>query len=401
MLHRLRTADPRLTTILLIVLVQMVGASLILPILPLYARSEFQMSPQAITPLISAFFAAQFLAAPFLGRLSDRHGRLPVLIVSQIGTAVSFALLGLAANAPTLFAARILDGITGGNILVAQAYITDITPRERRTEALGLVSAVFGLGFIFGPALGSVFAAWLGPRAPYLIAAVIAALLVVLTWRTLDETVTPERAAAAATEQRSAAWRTAVGNRPLQLVLLIGFIGQFGFGMLQSTFALYGEARIFAGYPERVVKLAIGLLLSVVGVTQFVTQAALLRPLLRKLGEARLISVGLLARALGMALFAWWGTPPAAALGGVLFALGMGVIMPPLQSLATLSVADDGRGAALGLFQSAASLAIIFSTALAGTFFSIAPPLPYWIGGALSLVALLPVLILVRRVAAN
>ena len=143
--------DRRLITILLIVFVQMLGAAMILPILPLYAKSEFNLEPQWITILNTAFFAAQFVAGPYLGRLSDRVGRVPVLIVSQIGTVFSFLMLGLAPNVAVLFLARTLDGITGGNIIVAQAYIADITPPERKTQSFGYVMAAFGLGFILGP----------------------------------------------------------------------------------------------------------------------------------------------------------------------------------------------------------------------------------------------------------
>ena len=163
--------DRRLATILLIVFVQMLGAAMIFPILPLYAKREFGLSDQVIPLLNTSFFVAQFLAGPYLGRLSDRYGRVPVLIISQIGTVISFVMLAFAPNMAMLFVARLLDGITGGNIIVAQAYITDITPRERRTEALGYVFAVFGLGFIFGPAVGTLLATVFGPRVPYLIAA--------------------------------------------------------------------------------------------------------------------------------------------------------------------------------------------------------------------------------------
>ena len=184
--------DRRLLTILMIVFVQLVGASMVNPILPLYAQSHFDMQPQSITLLLTAFFAAQFIAGPFIGRLSDNYGRLPVLIISQIGTVIAFVMIGLAESVAMLFFARILDGITGGNIIVAQAYITDIFPEEKRTQALGYIFAAFGLGFIVGPALGGILAGAFGPQIPFLLAAVAAFLTVLLTHYTLEETVTPE-----------------------------------------------------------------------------------------------------------------------------------------------------------------------------------------------------------------
>ena len=184
--------DKRLVTILSIVFVQMVGAAMILPILPLFAERTFAMSPTLIALLVSSYFAAQFFAGPYLGLLSDRYGRLPILIISQLGSAVSFFMMAAAGSAWLLFAARLVDGITGGNIIVAQAYITDVTHREKRTEALGYIMAVFGLGFVIGPAIGGVLAAWFGPRVPFVIAALAATVTAWMTWQFLDETVTEE-----------------------------------------------------------------------------------------------------------------------------------------------------------------------------------------------------------------
>ena len=161
----------RLYPILLIIFTNILGAGVIIPILPLYAQGEFNGSILQITLLASAFFGAQFLAAPWLGKLSDRFGRRPILIISQVGTVLAFILFifagqigqsidGLNLSLPLsggmimLFAARILDGITGGNITTAQAYISDITTDENRAQGLGLLQAAFGAGFIFGPAFG-------------------------------------------------------------------------------------------------------------------------------------------------------------------------------------------------------------------------------------------------------
>jgi len=225
--------DRRLLTILLIVFVNILGASLILPILPLYAQRQFQMSPQTIALLVSSFFAAQFIAGPYLGQLSDRYGRIPVLILSQIGTVISFVMLAFAPNTGWLFAARILDGITGGNIIVAQAYVTDVTPRQKRTESLGYIYAVFGLGFMFGPALGGVLAAAYGIRTPFLLAALAATGVVVMTWRLLDETLKPEQRMAARQRRGGSMSPAAVlGNGPLLAILGIAFVGQFSLGML-------------------------------------------------------------------------------------------------------------------------------------------------------------------------
>ncbi len=387
--------DRRLITILLIVLVQMLGAAMILPILPLYAQREFKLSPQAITLLNTAFFAAQFLAGPYLGRLSDRKGRIPVLILSQIGTAISFMMLALAPSAPYLYLARILDGITGGNIIVAQAYITDITPREKRTESLGYIFAIFGIGFILGPALGGGLSAAFGPRVPYLFAAGAAIIVILLTWFTLEETITPDkRAVNRATPGRSINPADIVRNKALVLILIVAFFGQSGLGLLQSTFALYSEAVLLKGYDPQLATLGIGLLLATIGLSQFTTQVFLLRPLLGRFGEYRLVILGNLLRMIGSFGFALIITPLLGAASGMIFAFGIGLMMPSLQSLATGTVADESRGGVLGIYQSTISLSIIISSAIAGVLFAISPTTPYWIGGLVAALALIPAIML-------
>jgi DHA1 family tetracycline resistance protein-like MFS transporter len=394
----LKNIDKRLFTILLIVFVQMLGAAMSLPILLLYAQRQFQIRPELNALLISSFFAAQFLAGPTIGRLSDKYGRLPVLIVSQIGTVISFIMIGAAPNVAILFVARILDGITGGNIIVAQAYITDITPPEKRTESLGYIFAAFGLGFIFGPALGGVLSAFFGPRIPFFMAAVAAAVTVILTWRTLTESLTPEQRMKNRTARGNGLNPAQVlRNSPLLAILLIAFVGQFALGLLQATFALYGDAVLFADYSDSIVDLGIGVLLAMVGLSQFFTQTVLLRRVLPRFGEVNLVIIGGLVRSVGMFFFAAATTPWLGLPGSLFFAMGMGMMMPPLQSLSTRTVSDEVRGGVLGLYQSIVSLATIFSTALGGVIFAQNPRYPYWLGMGLSLLALIPAYFFLRR----
>jgi multidrug resistance protein len=391
----LKHFDRRLVTIISIVFVQMAGAALILPILPLFAERTFAMSPSIVTLLVSSYFMAQFFAGPYLGQLSDRYGRVPILVFSQLGSAVSFFMMAAAGSPALLFAARAVDGITGGNVIVAQAYITDVTPREKRTEALGYVFAVFGIGFIIGPALGGVLSAWLGPRMPFVVAGAAALVTALMSALLLSETV--DRAPGAARVRRPPMRREmVVGNQPLILILVVAFVGQFALGMLQSTFALYGDAVLFAGGSEQTANLGVGLLLAVVGMGQFFTQTWLLGRLKRRLGDARLVILGTLLRMVGMALFAALASVWIAGIAAVFFALGQGVMMPPLQSLATRTVADSVRGGVLGVYQSSVSLATIISTAIAGVIFSVRPSAPYWIGAGISLAVVVPGLILLR-----
>ncbi len=387
--------DRRLLTILLIVFVQLVGASMVNPILPLYAQSEFSMQPQEITLLLTAFFAAQFIAGPFIGRLSDNYGRLPILIISQIGTVIAFALIGLADSVALLFFARVLDGITGGNIIVAQAYITDIFPEEKRTQALGYIFAAFGLGFIVGPAIGGVLAGLFGPQIPFLLAAVAAFFTVLLTQFTLEETVTPEDR-----ERNKNAPKGSLNpiqlmtNVPLVAVLSVTFIAQFGFGMLIGVFALYSEAVLFVGSDAATVNFGVGFLLTFFGVAQFITQIFVLPRALERFSDPMIVVIGLVLRAVSMALYFIALGPVLAAIGNVFFALGSGLMMPPLQSLTTKTVDPKLKGGILGIYQSVISLSVIISTAIAGGIFEVSPIMPFFIGGVLFMLALVPAVFL-------
>ncbi|GMQ93914.1 MAG: tetracycline resistance MFS efflux pump [Acidimicrobiia bacterium] len=386
-----KNLDKRLVTILLIVFVQMVGASMILPIIPLFAKNEFDMSPTLITLLVASFYAAQFIGGPILGRWSDRIGRVPVLIVSQVGTVVSFVMFGMAGAVWVLFASRILDGITGGNIVVAQAYVTDVTPKEKRAQALGLVFAAFGVAFFIGPAIGGILVG-LGPRVPYFIAAGAAAAVVLLTVFTLDESMTAEERA----EHEAVAERLSLAEtlrvKPLRRTLVIVFVAQSALGVVMATFALFGDAVLFESNAE----LGVGLLLGILGLAQVLTQTALLGRAIERFGEPRVMVVAIVVRTGSLGLFAIATMVWVAGLGSAMFAVGSGLLIPTLQALATRSVDDSMRGGVLGVFQSTTSLAVIMSTAVSGVLFAISPHTPFMVAFVLSGLSLVPALMLSR-----
>ncbi len=363
------------------------------PILPLYAQSVFAMDAQVITLLITAFFAAQFLAGPFIGRLSDQRGRLPVLLISQAGTVVAFLMIGFSQSVAVLFLARVLDGVTGGNIVVAQAYVTDIMPERRRTEALGYTMAAFGLGFIVGPAVGGILASRFGPQLPFLAAAGAALITVVLTWLTLEESLSADdRARNRSSELARLRPRELLGNVPLVAALIVSFLSRFGMGLLIATFALFAEDVLFTGADFATVSLGVGLMLMVVGVGQFFTQIFVLPAALKRCSDPLIVLFGAVARAVSLIVLAIATEPIMGTLSMAIFALGSGLLLPPLQSLLTKTVAPELRGAVLGLNQSVMNLGVITSTAVAGTVFALHPALPNWLGAMLYCLVLLPAL---------
>ncbi len=369
----------------------MVGAALILPILPLFAQDEFGMSPLQITLLVASFYAAQFVGGPILGRLSDRVGRVPILIISQIGTVISFIMFGMAEAVWVLFASRILDGITGGNIVVAQAYVTDITPREKRAQALGLIFAAFGVAFFIGPVIGGLLVGF-GARIPYFVAAGAAAIVVLLTIFTLDESMTETERAEHQAVSEKLSFSKALRVKPLMLALLVVFIAQMALGVVMATFALFGEAVLFDVNPE----LGVGLLLAVLGLSQIITQTALLGRAIDRFGEMRVMTIAVIVRTVSLGIFAIATVVWVAGIGSALFAVGSGLLLPTLQALATRSVDDSMRGGVLGVYQSTTSLAIIISTAMSGFLFAVSPHTPYIAAFVLSGLSLIPALMLVR-----
>lgn len=388
--------DKRLIVILLIVFVQIVGASMVLPILPLYASREFNLSASTITLLNTSFFAAQFLAGPYLGKLSDRYGRIPVLLVSQVGTVIAFLMLGFGQSVWMLFAARIFDGVTGGNIIVAQAYIADITSPKQRTTALGYLFAAFGVGFIVGPAIGGILSSQFSYQTPYIFAATAASIVVLLTYFILEETVTDEQMDENKKgKQPQLTFSRVINNTPLIGILVISFGAQLAFSMLQSTFALFGDAVLFADNPEQA-ELGIGVLFATVGVGQIVTQGFMLKQISQRFGDGVVILLGAIIRSISMFVLVIIAVPISAGVSLFLFAMGTGLQMPALQSIITETVPTNQRGSVMGLYQSAVSLSIIVGSAIAGVLFEFNPITPYILGGILFAIMVIPSYYLMR-----
>lgn len=405
----------RLYPILLIIFVNILGSGVIMPILPLYAEGEFGGTVVQITLLSSAFFAAQFFAAPWLGRLSDRVGRRPVLLISQLGTVFAFVLfifaeplgqqlerllpwLPLTGGMTMLYLARILDGITGGNITTAQAYVSDVTEQEHRAHGLGLLQGAFGVGFIFGPAFGGVLANY-GPTVPFIGAAIITSITLFLTLFTLAESLAPEARQKVHDHQGV---RISLGSllRQRSFLTLLGvtFFTTLAFSALPATFALYADRVLFAdSISPNILQLRIGLMLTLYGMMAVITQVGLLKPLVHRFGEKRLLILGSVALMLGMFGVGLVTTALLAVTFFAPFAFGQGVTQPSLQSLITRFGIRGTGGRMLGIYQSSRSLALILGPLWAGyAFEQLGPRSVYFIGSVLMVVATILALYLLR-----
>jgi MFS transporter, DHA1 family, tetracycline resistance protein len=326
-----------LLVLFLTTFVNLVGFGIIIPLLPFYAQT-FGASPFVIGLLFASFSLSQLVASPVLGDLSDRYGRRPVLIVSLLGTVLSFVMLALAGSLAVLFAARIIDGITGGSITTARAYIADVTTEEDRARAFGLLGAAFGLGFIVGPALGAAFS-HISYTAPIWAAAVITLLATVLAWLWLPETAHHVRIGG------GSPW-TAVGEmagRPhLRMLLSVDFIYWTAFAVYQTTFALFGALRF--GFDAT----HTGYLLAAFGALSVIVQGVLVGPLVEALGERRTLVVGLVFAAIGWGGSALTFSVPVFVMMLIPGAIGIGLCNATLSTLISNAAGAHEQGRVQG-----------------------------------------------------
>ena len=336
------------------VALDLVGFGIVVPILPLYAE-RFDASPATIGLLVASFSLAQFVFSPIWGRVSDRVGRKPVLVLSLLGTAVGSLLTGLAGSLWLLFAARILDGISGASVSVAQAAVTDLAPPSERPRLLGLLGAAFGLGFVAGPAIGAL-AALGGPHVPFLVAAALAFVNAVVAAVRLPET----RVGRTGRPERSS--RTA-RTEGLRAYLLVAFVSLCAFSAFEATFALFGERRLGLRLAST------GVVFTVIGVLIAVVNGAVVAPAVRRFGEAGTLRLGLTLNACGLAVLPFVHSWVALAPALVLLTTGQGLVTPTLSATVAGRVSDDRRGEALGAQQSAGGLARVLGPVAGGFAF--------------------------------
>ena len=326
-----------LFVLFLTVFIGLVGFGIIIPLLPFYATS-FGASPTMVGLLFASFSAAQLISAPILGNLSDRIGRRPILLFSLLGTVVSFVLLALANSLVLLFAARIVDGLSGGNITTARAYIADITTPENRAKSYGIIGAGFGLGFTLGPGIGAALA-HVSYTAPIWAAAGLSLAATLLAWMWLPETVRHEKT------QSAGAWRQLprLVTRPvLGRILWVDLGYWMAFAVYQTTFALFGQRRF--GWDAT----HIGYILTVFGVIGFIVQGGLVGPVTRVLGDARTLLTGLCCAALGFSIAAVTYSIPVFVAALLPAAVGIGLCNPTLTSLVSRSAPPGEQGLVQG-----------------------------------------------------
>jgi MFS family permease len=347
-----------LFVLFLTVFIDLVGFGIVIPILPLYAE-HFHASPIAIGWLTGIYSGMQIIFTPILGKLSDRFGRRPVLLVSIVGTAAGFALMGMAQSLTLLFAGRILAGITGGNISIPQAYIADVTAPDKRSRAMGMIGAAFGLGFTFGPLIGGLMSR-ISYSAPFFFSAGLAVINAALVYLILPESLPRERRVRPH-EKASIVEIFRHGRGAMfGIVIATYFFLIVGFSIMTTLFALFTEKRF--GYDAQ----ANGYLFGFVGVVSVIVQGGLIGRLIKRFGEVALARAGMILTALSLALLPMSGNLTFLLLISAGLSAGSGFASPPLSGLASQMIESSWQGRALGLMQSAGSAARLLGPLLGG-----------------------------------
>ncbi|HEX2218934.1 MAG TPA: MFS transporter [Gemmatimonadales bacterium] len=367
----------RLAVLIAVNFVDMVGFMIVLPLLPFYAL-ELEGSPEIVGLLIASFSIAQLVAAPFWGRLSDRYGRRPALLIGLTASAMAYVVFGFAESLWLLFVSRLVQGAGGGTTGVAQAYVADTMAPRDRAKALGWLSAATSAGVAFGPAIGS-FAAHFGRAAPGLAAAALCLVNVAFAWRWLPESRPRDDGPA---RPRRPPWQPAWNalrhpGAPLPRLLWIYGIGMVAFSAQTSVLALY------LGAEFRLDERTIGPVFTYIGILSFVMRSVLLGPVVNRLGELGTVRLGALALTLGLWLYPVPDSLWTFAAVIPLVPIGTALLFPSTTSLMSRQSDPRELGATMGVAQTFAGLARVAAPLLATAAFQrIGHGAPFYLAGA-------------------
>lgn len=362
------------------VFIDLLGFGLILPLLPYYAQT-FGATGLWLGALMTAYSVGQFLGAPVIGRLSDRFGRRPLILLTLAGSVASLSLAGAATSLGVLLAARLLAGLFGGSIAAAQAYIADVTTREERSKYMGLLGAAIGMGFVFGPALGAGLARFGFGTAAYTAAALAAANLGFAFFK-LPESRVVDRSGAAATFSL-ATLAQGLGQPRVRAILATSFLAMLGFVAMETTYPLLGAQTYQMTAQD------LGLMFTLIGVVMVIVQGGIVGRLAPKLGEPLVARVGVTILAASLALIPFAPTIAASAAVLALLAVGQGLASPTIAAILSKSVGKDEQGGTLGLSQSLGAAARGIGPVLAGYLYDRQAAAPYFAAAACAALAAL------------
>ncbi|HEV8541653.1 MAG TPA: MFS transporter [Verrucomicrobiae bacterium] len=376
---------PSLSIIFFTVFIDLIGFGIVMPLLPLYS-AEFGAPGWMNGAIVASFSLMQFLFAPAWGKLSDRIGRRPVLLISNAGSTIAYGMFGFASGFAgqqalwLLLASRIFAGICGANLSVASAYIADVSPPEKRSKSMGLIGMAFGLGFIFGPALGSFSAGKFGLAGPGWVAAAICGVNFLFTLTMLVESLKPS-SEPKVRRVRFEQWAHTFKHPTIGFLVGLYFFATFAFACFEVTIGLLLEHKFNYG-PKQV-----GYFITYCGLLSALLQGGGIGPLIKRFGERKLLAMALVVVAAGLLMIPYVSTISGMLLALGVFAAGSGIHRPPLFGLISILTPESEQGEAMGVTQSAGSLARIVAPVFAITLYEVRPPLPYVICAAVALLA--------------
>jgi MFS transporter, DHA1 family, tetracycline resistance protein len=345
-----------LFTVFLTVMIDLMGFGLMMPLIPVYAK-DFGASAGVSGLLVATYSMMQLVCAPILGRLSDRIGRRPILLLGLGGSCVSYAIFAVAPSLAWLFVSRALAGAFGATISTAQAYVADVTTPETRSRGMGLLGAAFGIGFVIGPALGGLLTQ-LGNWAPGAFASALSAIAFLVGFRRLVESHVPQERAT--DNSLAAAFRLAFASRERAALLTLSFVMIYAFANFEAMFSLFGIDTLGLHRSEMAYYVAL------VGLWVAIVQGGLIHRLVKRLGERMLFVVGAGVFVGGYVLLAQSTSMGAFALACVAIGLGQGAASPTLNAMISAATPASSQGAVFGVSQSLASLARVVGHSISG-----------------------------------
>lgn len=377
-----KTNSVALGIVFFTVFLDLVGFGIVLPLLPFYA-TELGATPLEVGLIIASYSGMQFVFSPIWGSLSDRYGRRPLLLVGLFGSAASYVVFGLARSLEVLLLSRVIAGVMGANIPVAQAYIADSTTAERRARGMGLIGAAFGLGFIFGPAIGGGLSAW-GYSLPGFVAAGLSLAAATAAWFRLPESLAPENrvrdglGALSAIGGRARSAARVLRRKRLRDPIGVFLLGTMGFAGFTTIFPLFLEQ------PLGLTALYAGGMFALVGLVSAGVQGALIGPMVERYGEKANAATGGFILALGVIAMGLIQTLTATIVSLLAVGVGWGLLAPSLQSLVSRRALPNEQGEVLGVNQSASALSRVIGPVAAGwAYGALGPGLGFVAGGLL------------------
>ncbi len=389
----------------LIVFIDLLGFGMVIPLLPYYA-DQYGATATTVGAVVAVYSLMQFFFSPVWGRLSDRVGRRPVLLISLTGSIAGYAIFAIARSIPILFVSRIVAGIAAANIGTAQAYIADTTTRENRAKGMGLIGAAFGLGFILGPPLGGILShvgiahGMHGNTLPGIAAASLSATAWTVALFVLGESRKPGAAPRIVRSKippqfDRRMWRLVLDRRVLSAVLLTLFLIVISFSSMETTVTLFGKDR-FDFTPKD-----LGYFFGFMGVVVAMIQGGLIGRLTRALGERTVVAIGTFSFMIGFAAVPFVPRPSLLYPAALLVAIGQGLCYPSLMSLVTKSSPSNQHGSVLGVSSSVSSLSRVLGPILGGTMYGIAAAKgAFLVASGIALVAFV-IAISIRRLPLN